>query len=185
MDAENPVATRVLAPDEMVRIDAAPLTFGLVFREFTEASLAPHAGRPGVAELLDRIRNEGFSDGGVSVYVYGPDGHDYLRFDCFRAEPHYHYQPPVGPEVQLDHQRIRGRAESVLRDGRWYQVPFDPAANGDMFEWTLGCLRSRLPQMLAEADAAELAGQLDGAVVGKALDELEALARGTMAAQAG
>lgn len=181
MDTSNPPAPSVLELDEMRRVEAGPITLGLVFREFTEASLAPHEGRPGVAELLERIRNEGFSDGGVSVYVYGPDGHDYLRFDCFRAEPHYHYQHPVAGDARLDHQRITGRAESVVRDGRWYQVPFDTAANGDMFDWTLGCLRTRLPEMLAEAGAADLAAGLDPVAAHKALDELEELARRTMA----
>jgi hypothetical protein len=183
MDASSRPAPSVLELDEMRRLEAGPVTFGLIFREFTEASLAPHEGRPGVAELLERIRTEGFSDGGVSVYVYGPGGHDHLRFDCFRAEPHYHYQHPVSDDVQLHHQRIAGRAESVVRDGRWYQVPFDTAANGDMFDWTLNCLRTRLPEMLAEAGASELAADLDPAAVHKALDELEDLARRTMAAR--
>ena len=49
----------------------------------------------GGVELHVDKRNFG-SDGGPSVRVYGEvDGENVqlLRFDCFRKDPHYHYDP--------------------------------------------------------------------------------------------
>jgi hypothetical protein len=173
---------RPLVADEMRHIPAGALTFGVIAREFTEESMARYTGLPGIAELLRRIREEGFWDGGLSVYVFGTgdlEG-DLLRFDCFAVEPHYHYQyVGLTNDDVPEHQRIAGRAESVVRQGRWYQIPFDPAANGDMFEWTMSRLRTRLPEMLREAGADDLASAVDPALVGPAVEAIEALFQAT------
>ena len=75
---------------------------------------------------------------GPSVHVFGKvEGslEEILRFDCFDKAPHYHYgfsyidQPPV---------------------------PIDPAAVGDPLTWVCSCIQSRLPQMLARAEASAL-----------------------------
>ena len=76
---------------------------------------------------------------GPSVHVFGTvEGsfEEILRFDCFDKAPHYHYgfsyidQPPV---------------------------PIDPAAVGDPLAWVCSCIQSRLPEMLARAEASALA----------------------------
>jgi hypothetical protein len=83
------------------------------------------------------------------------DGGEYLRFDAFDGDPHYHYLTPgVGHTV----------------------IIFDDAALGDMFPWTLGCLRDRLPQMLAMAGATDLLERIDIADVHAALPEIERVA---------
>jgi hypothetical protein len=173
---------RPLLMDEMRHILAGALTFGVIAREFTEESMSRYTGHPGIDELLRRIREDGFWDGGLSVYVFGTGDlkRDLLRFDCFAVEPHYHYQyVGLTSDDIPEHQRIAGRAESVVRQGRWYQIPFDPAANGDMFEWTMTRLRNRLPEMLREAGADDLAAAVDPVLVGPAVDAIEALFRAT------
>ena len=46
-----------------------------------------------------------------------------------------------------------------------------------MWEWALTCLRERLPAMLRQAGATELAEQVDAAEVARAIPEIEKLAR--------
>src|SRR5262249_38518030 len=97
-------------------------------------------------------------DSGISIHVSGAsDRAEYLRFDCFEHEPHYHYiVPATGSQVR---------------------IPYDDTANGPMLDWALDKLRHRLVPMLREAGAGDLADASDGRAVAKALDEVEALAR--------
>lgn len=167
--------------DEMQYVEAGVVTIGVVHREFTLQSLEPYRGSPGVQEIVDRIENEGFYDRGVSVYVFqAGTKRDYLRFDCFEAEPHYHYHhlyalQDAGVPIEMRHQPIARHAESVTMNGFWHQLPFDSAANGDMRTWTLDRLRTRLPDMLAEAGEPDLAAQVDMDLVRAALVTAEAL----------
>lgn len=140
-------------------IDAGPLTLGVEWREVDPSALAEtYAGRPGdMAEIEAFSPDGGFSDVGVSLHVRGTtDGHEYLRFDCFDDEPHYHYIAPSG-----DSNRV---------------VQFDPVAGGDMLAWALERLRTRLPEMLAAAGGAALAAEVDPAALTPALDEVGRLA---------
>lgn len=87
---------------------------------------------------------EDLDDSGVSLHIYGPgpEGErEYLRFDCFREDPHYHY-------VGWAHQ-----SNEVLH--------IDPIANGDPLTWALERIRSRLAPMLVRAGAPEVAAQVD------------------------
>jgi hypothetical protein len=46
----------------------------------------------GDPELLEKSPEGGFADEGVTIHVFdASDGHEYLRFDVFDDEPHYHY----------------------------------------------------------------------------------------------
>ena len=92
----------------------------------------------------------------MSIHVCDDgDGGEYLRFDAFDGDPHYHYLTPgVGHTV----------------------IIFDEAALGDMLPWTLHCLRERLPQMLTMAGAGDLVERIDIADVHAALPEIERLA---------
>jgi hypothetical protein len=101
-------------------------------------------------------RNVG-EDGGPTVRVMGSaDDHEYLRFDMFRANAHYHYEPPDAKE------RI---------------VNIDTVAVGDSVDWVIERLRERLSPMLTEAGGAALAGDLDGSELAGAVDEVEKLVR--------
>ena len=85
------------------------------------------------------------------------DGHEYLRFDMFDAEPHYHYVH---------------RSDDVVNN----VIDFDTAAHGEMLPWVVQRLRTRLGDMLTEAGADDVASRLDPAVVSGVVDEIERMA---------
>jgi hypothetical protein len=145
-------------------IAAGVLTFGVEYRNVDPDSLrATYAGNAEhLAELEDRSPEGGFFDAGVSIHVSGTaDGHEYLRFDVFDDEPHYHYV----------HRTNDGTVQNQVID-------FDTIAQGDMFPWVMTCLRTRLPEMLAAAGGTALAVSLDHDAVSTAIDAVERAARG-------
>jgi hypothetical protein len=97
-------------------------------------------------------------DGGASLHVLGSDDRvEYLRFDCFDNEPHYHY--------------IRAT------EGRNIVVRFDNVAEGDPLDWTVSRVRNRLPDMLEHVGALDLAESVrdSSTEVSKGVDELASL----------
>ena len=132
--------------------EAGPLTIGVEFRVLDDDLL--------LQEYPDGIPEgvSGIDDSGVSLHVVdSSERTEYLRFDCFDEEPHYHYLFPSQPYQ------------------RW--VPYDPVANGPMLDWALDRLRTRVAEMLSLAGGEDLAGQLDGPALAEALDAVEAAAR--------
>jgi len=145
--------------DETRWFEAGAVTFGLEYRDVNpEALLALYGDNPDdLAELEAHQPEGGYEACGVSIHVRSSeDGHEYLRFDAFDDDPHYHYVQPTG-----DH-------------NHW--IPFDAVAGGDMLAWAIGCLRERLGPMLEEAGGKKVAAQLDPATQGPKIDELERLA---------
>jgi hypothetical protein len=111
--------------------------------------------------MLAKSPDGGFADEGVSLHVNGTaDGHEYLRFDVFDGEPHYHYV-----------HRVPEGADPVNQ-----VCDYDVNAHGDMLTWALDCIRTRLPQMLPHAGGADLVGQIDRAQLDAALDHVTDLA---------
>jgi hypothetical protein len=103
------------------------------------------------------VTQDGAETGGPTVRVLGgDDDHEYLRFDMFSVQPHYHYEPPAD-------------AERILM--------LDTVAEGDAVAWGLARLRDRLAPMLVAAGGQDLADSLDDAVVAGAVDDVEALVR--------
>jgi len=140
---------------------AGNLTIGVEYRDVDpEGLVATYRDDPAMlAELLERSPEGGFTDEGVSIHVSGTaDSHEYLRFDVFDAEPHYHYNHPGEPVVNN-------------------VVEFDAVAHGDMLDWALDCLRTRLPAMLHEAGGGDLVHAIDQSEVERALQEVEPRAR--------
>ena len=84
-----------------------------------------------------------FDDYGATLHVCGAaDGLEYLRFDCFENEPHYHYiEQGVGANV-------------VVR--------IDELAVGDPIEFSLACVADHLPEMLRNCGVADLADEVAG-----------------------
>ncbi len=112
----------------------------------------------GGVELHVDERNFG-SDGGPSVRVYGEvDGKDIqlLRFDCFRKDPHYHYDP----------------------SGKNDQRHLDKASVPDSIAWTIEQLGQNLVEMIQTAGYGSVAGTVDQAAVAQVLPEVESLMRG-------
>jgi len=84
-----------------------------------------------------------FDDFGATLHVCGTaDGLEYLRFDCFEHEPHYHYIEPAAG------------ANTVVR--------IDELAVGDPIEFSLACVEHHLPGMLRNCGAATLADEVAG-----------------------
>ena len=147
-------------PDSCRWIEAGAVRLGLEYRVVDPERLAEaYAGSAeDLAELEAHSPEGGFHGAGVSIHVVGAaDGHEYLRFDAFEDDPHYHYVRPSG-----DH-------------NHW--VPFDPIAGGDILDFALRSLRERLGPMLCEAGGEKVAAQLETEKQAAAIDEIERLAR--------
>jgi len=144
-------------PDATTFVQAGPVTFGIEPRVFDPVAEAAKLTAEEIAAAgPDALFHSDKIDGGVCVHVFGTDGlAEYLRFDCFDDEPHYHYIVP-------------GRGNML--------VHFDRVANGPMLEWTLRTLRDRLPEMLMQLGADKLAASLDPEELARALDEVRQVA---------
>ncbi len=139
-------------------VDAGNLRVGVEYRELDPERLrAVFGDDPDAWAEIDAGSPEGgFSDRGVSVHVVAKaDGHEYLRFDAFDGDPHYHYVWPTG-----DHNNV---------------VRYDDHANGPMARWVLDRLRRSLPAMLQEAHGDHLLAGLDPGAIEQAVTEVEAL----------
>jgi hypothetical protein len=144
------------------RLPAGVVTFGVEYRALDPESLsATYAGNAAhLAELEERSPEGGFSDEGVSIHVFGTDdGHEYVRFDVFDDEPHYHYihRPDDGDIVNN-------------------VIDFDRTALGEMLPWAIERLRARLPEMLTEAGGGHLVPRLDTDLVTGVIDEVQSMA---------
>jgi hypothetical protein len=144
-------------------IPAGVLTFGVEYRnvdpESLRATYAENAAH--LAELEERSPDGGFFDAGVSIHVSGTDdSHEYLRFDVFDDEPHYHY--------------VHRTSDGTVRN---QVIDFDTTAHGDMLPWVINCLRTRLSEMLTAAGGAQLAAELDDNAIRTAIDAVDHEAR--------
>jgi hypothetical protein len=151
-------------PEHNHELEAGVLTFGVEYRDLDPASLeATYAGNEAhLAELRETSPEGGFADRGVSIHVRGTaDGHEYLRFDAFDDNPHYHYfhRVPEGAPVINNF------------------IEFDAVALGDMVDWAIDRLRTRLAPMLTEAGGGGLVPQLDHELIGSALEQVAAMAK--------
>jgi len=143
-------------------VDAGPVRFGVEWRDVDPAALLATYGEgtADMAEIVERSPEGGFHDRGVSIHVCATgSGHEYLRFDVFDDDPHYHYVDTSGEANRV--------------------VAFDSTANGEMLPWVLDRLRTRLATMLEGADAADVAAEVSAADLGQlraAVDTVERLA---------
>ena len=130
--------------------DAGALRFGVEYRPRPRVARrdlqGPSRGARGDAEA---VAEGGFADEGVTVHGFdATDGHEYLRFDMFDDEPHYHYIPKT----------TDGSIVNNVLD-------FDVPAHGDMLPWVFQSLRTRLPMMLEHAGGGTLAQKIDDAAL--------------------
>jgi hypothetical protein len=149
-----PADTRYLA--------AGPITIGVEYRVFDPVAEAAKL-TPAEIEAAgpDALFGRDDPDQGVCLHVFATEGlAEYLRFDCFESEPHYHYIVPSEGNML---------------------VHFDPVANGPMLDWALAALRTRLGLMLGEVGAASLAAAVGASRLAAVLDEAEAVARAALA----
>jgi hypothetical protein len=153
-------------PEHTTWVEAGGLRIGVEYRLLDEAELeANYQGRE-MEEIRAALQERTVQDNGVSIHVAGAeDHHEYLRFDMFEQDPHYHYIEPSGERQTV--------------------VQYDRVAMGEMLPWAIGQLRHRLPQMLERAGGKELVPKLDRARLESALERVEQLAREAQAALRG
>ncbi len=134
-------------PENTEYVEAGAVTFGVEFRFLTyEVATAVYKGNQEKLDMLADMKRRGvaLNDTGVSIHAFGNDGDElaeYLRFDCFDHDPHYHYM--------LDSREL------------YFRIEFDDEARRDTVAWTLDALGARLPEMLAEAGVPELAKRVE------------------------
>ncbi len=149
------------------RVDAGAVTFGVEYRHLDEAVILDYYG-PDARSQFDDVTPAGMEgtveEDGLCLHVFGTvDGAEYLRFDCFEEAAHYHLLDPWAPiNVVVEHDAVR---------------------EGPLLDWALEALRDRLPELLAEAGAVDLAAAVDpervaGAIVVVAEEARRALAVG-------
>jgi hypothetical protein len=133
-------------PERTRYTDAGALTIGVEYRHVDDAVIAATYGDIAVRQAGgDTPQPPILRDEGLTLHVCDArTGDEYLRFDLFDDNPHYHY--------------IRPGAHHLV-------VPFDRAACGDMRSWAVECLRSRLRPMLGFAGAEGLAARVSAADV--------------------
>jgi hypothetical protein len=143
-------------PEQTELIEVGPVTIGVGYRVLNDQTAGEYLRSIGYNPRPEQgdggYGNNGEEDGGVCIHVFGNDTGklvEYFRFDCFDAEPHYHYVYP-GERAQR-------------------RVFLDPVMEGDPQAWALQRLRERLPEILASAGAEELARRVDRARVAAAI----------------
>ena len=137
-------------------LEVDPLRVGIEYRKVDPEALAATYGGDDaqMAEIDEHSPEGGFTDEGISIHVVSvDDDHEYIRFDVFKDEPHYHYVDKAA--------------------GTNTVVAYDAAAHGDMTVWMLGQLRNRLPDMLQAAGAVEVADRVSPAVAADICDRVE------------
>jgi hypothetical protein len=125
-----------MVTEHCIPVDAGAVQLVVESRRLTNEILddAYHGG------VEPKIR---FDDFGATLHVCGTaDGLEYLRFDCFENEPHYHYiEQAAGANV-------------VVR--------IDELAVGDPIDFSLACVEHHLPDMLRNCGVAGLADEVAG-----------------------
>ena len=133
-----------MAPDadHTTYLDAGLLRLGVEYRRLDPEALQAYFSGDDLREVEEHSPEGGFKDEGVSIHVESVgDDHEYLRFDVFDDDPHYHY---------VDKQQ-----------GTNTVIGFDRAANGEMMPWVLRQLGDRLGPMLSAAGAGHVAAALE------------------------
>lgn len=132
--------------------EAGPVTIWVEFRLLDDAIAAAHTVTESYEGDISTI-----SDRGVSLHVFGEpepgaERIEFLRFDCFEEDPHYHYVSYAKQTNEMVH--------------------IEPAAMGDPLEWALDRIGTRLAQMLERAGASSLASRIDLAELESALPKV-------------
>lgn len=134
------------------RFAVGPISIWVEYRLLNDAIAAAHTVGEGLAGDVATVE-----DRGVSLHIFGePEPGkpeiEFLRFDCFDEDPHYHYVSYANQTNEMVH--------------------LDPHAHGDPLAWALECLRTRLPQLLERAGASTLAARVDSRRLEEALPKV-------------
>jgi hypothetical protein len=141
-------------PEATTYIDIGALTIGIEYRFLTDELV--EAAREKEPRMAVGHPDAPLQDQGVSLHVCDNDRTEYIRFDNFGDDPHYHYIVPGAYNVM---------------------VPYDVAATGPFLDWALERLRVSMPDMLRQAGAGELADRIDEAAMRSAMPEVALLVK--------
>lgn len=151
-----------IVEENTIYFQAGPILFGVEHRRLNQQVFDEHmANTPGAAEAwenrpwkddaeMNKLLQLGFGvegepppeNEGVSIHVLDRASHDeFLRFDAFAKDPHYHYISPHDPHHVV--------------------IFFDEVAEPDYISWVMGRLRSRLPAMLEDAGGGAVAVEVE------------------------
>ena len=146
-------------------LQAGRVLFGVEHRVLDKDILYAHfASMPEQMELLKTMTGKSDpldifalpEDEGFSLHVCdAKDRQEYIRFDAFAEDPHYHYITPGSHHVA---------------------VGFDNIAD-DFEPWVFARVQSALPEMLRFAGAHDLAGEVDQDLVRQSLGTLRDMAQ--------
>ena len=140
-------------PEHTVYFDMAPLRIGVEYRVVDPEGLAAVYEGDDLAEIEEHSPEGGFADEGLSIHIESAaDDHEYIRFDAFDDDPHYHYVDKSAGTNTL--------------------VGFDAAAHGPVVPWVLSQLRERLAPMMVRAGAPHVAETLPDGVGAEIADML-------------
>jgi glycosyltransferase involved in cell wall biosynthesis len=146
LGASNEGPPHAIVPAATRYFEAGPLTVALEYRVVNDSVRAARSGNAAEFKPL------GTEFKGFSIHVIESEtAIERLRFDHFPGQWHYHYMLPP-------HDNIR--------------VGYDEVAFGPMIDWSLSCLTTRLPQMLATAGASDLVKNVDPEDMRQIVDEI-------------
>jgi hypothetical protein len=143
-------------------VDASAIKIGVEYRELdSEGFQEIYRGTEYEALALESDPQVDLA--GVSLHVYDAQADvEYLRFDCFEGDSHYHYIHEWTTPDDVDN----------------HVVHWDEVANGPMLPWAFERIRTRLPEMLAEAGAEHLSDKVDAQAISRAVDQVEEIVAG-------
>ena len=142
-------------PEHTQYLDAGALRIGVEYRKLDPEALADYYDGDDLKEVEERSPEGGYTDEGVSIHVESvADDHEYVRFDVFVDDPHYHYVNKV--------------------EGTNTVIGFDRAAHGEMLPWVVGQIRDRLGPMLEAAGGGHVAAEVTPAARADIADRLVA-----------
>lgn len=159
-------------PAHTIWVEIGAMRIGVESRLLDDAALAANYSGDDLAEIEEAVGDGAIDDNGVSIHIEGVhDRHEYLRFDMFDHDPHYHYIHRSGESQTI--------------------VQFDRVAFGAMPGWVMTLLRDgtrgeggRLRAMLAEVGGEHLLDDVDPVALAERLLEVERLAGEAAAALA-
>jgi hypothetical protein len=128
------VAPMAPDPEHTTVLDCGAISIGVEYRALDPAALNDYYEGDDLDEINEHSPDGGFTDQGLSLHINSTgEDHEFIRFDLFDDEPHYHYVDKAAGTNTI--------------------VGFDVAAHGPMLEWALGQVQHRLGDMLAAANA--------------------------------
>jgi len=147
--------------DEVTRyIEAGSVVFGIEPRQLNSMVLTAHKTKnaeeyENLEAEIARVADLDFDLSGVSIHVFdAAERNEYLRFDAFPEDPHYHYVTPNSGHTL---------------------VAFDDVAEPDFVGWVLERLATQLAPMLEHAGGGALVATLDKATIDAALVQVRAI----------